>query len=143
MPVVFAIARQRRLRRGVAADSALRETQPDCNLHQNLEATGSLRLGQDNDPTTIWQFSTVGFAAGTPQRCDAQSTWNVGMAEGGFERRDSAFAITASWRFAFNRSTALLKSTVRMTAPNFMHRSRMSSRSAMHTDLRLAHSLLM
>ena len=40
-------------------------------------------------------------------------------------------------------STALLKSPVRMTAPSFVHKSRMSNRSAMHTDLRLAHSLFM
>ena len=37
----------------------------------------------------------------------------------------------------------LFKSPVRMTAKSSMHRSRMSSNNAMHTDLRLAHSLLM
>ena len=45
--------------------------------------------GRTRKTTTIRSFSTVGFAAGTPQRCDAESRpRDVGVAEGGLERRD-------------------------------------------------------
>ena len=43
---------------------------------------------------------TVGFAAGTPQRSNTRSRpRDVDMAEGGFKRRDPAFAKVARWRF--------------------------------------------
>ena len=46
---------------------------------------------------------TVGFAAGTPQRCNAKRRpWNDGVAEGGFQRRDPAFTKVSRWRVTFN-----------------------------------------
>ena len=53
-------------------------------------------------PDGMNYFSTVGFAAGTPQWSNAKRRpSNVGVAEGGFERRGPAFTI-AGWRFPFN-----------------------------------------
>ena len=85
------------------------------------------------------QLVAVGCAAGTSQRGDVRSRpWDVGVAEGGFHRRDLAFTNVVRRRFTFN---GLVE--VDQTAPSFMHRSQTSNRRAMHTDLRLAHSLFM
>ena len=48
-------------------------------------------------------FSTVGFAAGTLQRCNAKRRpRSVSVAESGIERRGPAFSKIARWRFTFN-----------------------------------------
>ena len=81
----------------------------------------------------------VVFTAGTSQRGGARSRpLDVGVAEGGFQRRDLAFTKVVRRRFMFN---GLFE--IDQTAPSFMHRSQTSNRRAMHTDLRLAHSLFM
>ena len=99
-----------------------------------------LRLGKNHEAAEIRPPMAVEFAAGTPQRSDTRSRpRNAGVnADSSGEIRRSLVSPDG-----VSLSTALLKSPLRMTAPSFMHRSRMSNRCAVHTDLRLAHSLFM
>ena len=62
-----------------------------------------LRFGKDHGAAAIRSLVAVDFAAGNQWWSDARSRpWDVGVAGGGFERRDPAFAKVASWRVAFN-----------------------------------------
>ena len=114
----------------------------DVNGTMAHEKPLTLRLGKVNEPTAIGPCTTAELTARTPQRCDAESRpWDVGVAEGSLKRGNSPL-IQRPVRYCFTLSASVKNHSSRITAPSFVHRSRMSSESAMQTDLRLAHSLL-
>ena len=87
-----------------------------------------LRFGQNNEPAAFGSRADVRLTArAAPGRNTRSMARNVGVAESCFKRRDAA----------------LVGPFIGQTAPRFLHRSRMSSDSAMQMDLRLAHSLSM
>ena len=96
--------------------------------------------GRTRKPQQSDHFPPLGLPTGphsrvTPKVGHGMLAWLKAASSGEVLRSPSPDGVS--------RSTAILTSPVMVTAPSFMHRSRMSNMSAMHTDLRLAHSLSM
>ena len=106
--------------------------------HQPL----ALRVWEHNEAAAIkplppWSSPPGPHCGVAPDVGHGMLAW-LKAASSGERRRRQCEAPAGS-----SRSAALLKSHVRMTALSFEQRSRMRNKSAMQTDLRLAHHLLM